>query len=223
MHTGVPCVTIFGSMPLVREMAVGSLGYSPLHAARCGSRSLTIVNPVLAIPVGSLPNKQMKEQISIAFIRMVAAAAGCSILRCSTDHDAVDISIKSSAEYGAVLNPLLDVQLKCTSQTDVVRKDEVAWQIDERTHKLLTSQKRSAPAILAVLVVPDDVDAWLDHDEARLLTESAMYWILGEDIPALPEGQQYLTVKIPRQQHLTRDSLLGIMDAIGEGRIGGLR
>ncbi|WJJ10803.1 DUF4365 domain-containing protein [Prescottella equi] len=182
---------------------------------------MTSVVPISVMPDDSLPDTQMKEQISIAFIRMVVAAAGCSVLSWSTDHDGVDISIKSSAEYSKRLGPQVDVQLKCTSQAGVVRAEEIAWPIDARTHKYLTSAKRQAPALLALLVVPDDVDGWLDHDEDRLLTESSMYWTLGADIPPLPVGQKSITVKIPRRQLFTRDTLLGIMDAVGEGRIGG--
>ncbi|WEX03825.1 DUF4365 domain-containing protein [Rhodococcus sp. RCBS9] len=182
---------------------------------------MTIVEPVLVLPTDSLPDTEMKQQISIAYVRMVVAAAGCTVLSWDTDYDGVDISIKSSAEYNVRLGPQIDIQLKCTSQTKVVREDEIAWSIDARTHKYLTSPKRQTPALLALLVVPDDVDGWLDHDESRLLTASSMYWVLGLDIPELPDGQQSITVKIPRANLFTRDALLGIMHAVGEGWIGG--
>lgn len=181
----------------------------------------TSVDPISVLPMDSLPGTQMKEQLSIAFIRMVVAAAGCSVASYSTDHDGVDISIKSSAEYSRKLGPQIDVQLKCTARVDVVRSREIAWVIDARTHKYLTSEKRQVPALLALLVVPDSIDAWLDHDETRMLTESTMYWIFGLDIPKLPPGQQSITVKIPRDHLFTRDTLLGIMEQIGDGRIGG--
>lgn len=182
---------------------------------------MTSVDLVTVLPLDSLPDTQMKEQISIAYIRMVVAAAGCSVASYSTDHDGVDISIKSSAEYGAKLGPQVDVQLKCSSRKDIVRAESIAWSIDARTHKYLTSHKRQAPALLALLVVPDEIDNWLVHDANRLLTESTMYWALGADIPALPAGQGSLTVHLAKTQIFTRDALLGIMQAVGEGVIGG--
>lgn len=171
---------------------------------------------VYNLPADSLPVEQMKEQISVAYIRMVAAAAGCTVGDWSADFDGVDISIKSHAEYPEKLGPTLDVQLKCTSKKDVVKADHIAWQIDERTHKYLASGKRSVPAILAVLVVPEDREIWLDHNEERLLMASTMYWVAGSDIPALPDGQKTLTVHLPRSNRFTREALLGIMRAIGE-------
>ncbi|MBX8689179.1 DUF4365 domain-containing protein [Mycobacterium sp. 20091114027_K0903767] len=180
---------------------------------------MTTARIVDVLPDGSLPLSAMKEQLSVAYIEMLTAAAGCSILDYSVDFDAIDISIRSSVEYTHRHGPQLDVQLKCTSQ-DVVRQNHVSWRIDERSHKLLTSKKRSCPIILALLIVPGDHNTWLDHDETRLLTESVMYWIPGVDIAAYPAGQETMTVEIPRENRLTRESLLGIMHEIGEGSPG---
>ncbi|MBN7296709.1 DUF4365 domain-containing protein [Mycobacteroides abscessus] len=162
----------------------------------------------------------MKQQLSIAYIRMLIAAAGCTAASFSADYDGVDVGVKSHAEYSYKLGPTLDIQLKCTSKKDAISNGYLSWSIDRRTHKYLTSPKRSCPAILAVLVVPRDHNGWLDHDEQRLLTESIMYWISGADIPAIPEGQQSLTVKMSINNRLTRESLLGVMHLIGEGSPG---
>lgn len=180
---------------------------------------MTTARIIDVLPAGSLTLSTMKEQLSIAYIEMLTAAAGCTVVDPKVDFDAIDMSIRSSVEYSHRLGPQLDVQLKCTSQA-VIRQNHISWRIDERTHKLLTSKKRSAPIILALLIVPSDHNTWLDHNEARLLTESTMYWIAGVDIPVYPAGQETMTVEIPRENRLTRESLLGIMHEIGEGSPG---
>ncbi|GJO02369.1 hypothetical protein NJB18091_37220 [Mycobacterium marinum] len=180
---------------------------------------MTTVPLIYNLPGDSLPVSEMKQQLSIAYIQMVIAAAGCTAVSFATDYDGVDCGIKSSVEYGYKLGPQLDVQLKCTSQ-DVVGAEHVSWKIDKRTHHYVSSPKRSNPAVLAVLVVPADHCAWLNVDEERLLTESIMYWTPGCDLPALPDGQESITVKIPRENRFTRETLLGIMEEIGEGRPG---
>ena len=169
---------------------------------------------VYDLPDDSLPITAMREQISIAYIQMAIAAAGCTVGTWSADYDGVDISIKSHAEYEGLLGPTLDVQLKCTSK-DVVKAEHIAWEIDKRTHHYLT-WKRSKPAILAVLVVPSDRDLWLDHNEERLLTRSTMYWMPAAGMPAFPDGQQTMTVHLPRSNRFNREALLGIMTEIGE-------
>jgi hypothetical protein len=49
-------------------------------------------------------------------VRLVAAAAGCSIKCHETDYDGVDITISSSAEYETFYCPEFEMQLKCTTQ-----------------------------------------------------------------------------------------------------------
>lgn len=187
-----------------------------LHDLRSAAGPMT--TGVSVIPVGSLPESQMKEQLSIAYLRMVASAAGCSTEQSSTDFNASDISVVSSAEYSMELFPGFEVQLKCTSQ-NVVKDDYIIWSIDRRTHYRLTARKRARKAILAVLVVPTEIDGWLDHTEERLLTASTMYWIHGKDIAEIPDGQETITVHLPRRNIFTRDQLLAIMEDIGEGRL----
>src|SRR4051794_10018475 len=65
---------------------------------------------------GGLPHSARQEQFSIAFVHMVASAAGCSIKHHSTDYDGVDITIASSAQYETVFGPQFELQLKCTTQ-----------------------------------------------------------------------------------------------------------
>jgi hypothetical protein len=182
---------------------------------------MTDVDLVDALPDESLPVSTMKELLSLAYAKMLAAAAGCTVASYNADHDAVDISIRSSAEFSYRAIPQVDIQLKCTGQQDVVHENHVAWRIDERTHGKLTNAKRQSPVILAVLVVPHDHNSWLDLDEERLLTKSIMYWVSGRDIdPDYPAGQEKMTVQLPKANQLTRASLLGILQAIGEGSPG---
>lgn len=167
-------------------------------------------------PPDSLPLDQMKEQLSIAYVRMIVAAAGCSASVNSTDFDAVDIGVHSSASYEVRDEPRFDVQLKCTSQ-DVVRDEHVSWKVDERTHRKLTNPKRAVPAVIGVLVVPQDAGLWLDHDEERLLTASTMYYMEGRHMPPLPSGQGSITLHIPRRNLFNVNSVLDLMHDIGNG------
>ena len=181
---------------------------------------MTQARIVSTLPDDSLSESTMKEQLSLAYAKMLAAAAGCSVAGYTTDEDAIDISIRSSAEYAYRDGPQLDIQLKCTGQ-DVVRQHHIAWRLDERTHGKLIKTKRTCPIILAVLVVPHALNDWLEIDETKLMTKSVMYWVNGVDIPkAFPAGQDKMTVQLPKKNRLTRDSLLGIMHEIGEGSPG---
>jgi hypothetical protein len=140
----------------------------------------------------ALPLNERKQQFSFGYVRMVVAAAGCSVKSHATDYDGVDITIASSADYATYYCPEFELQLKCTGRQDLYRDDRVAWTMKEKPFTKLTNLKRFNPAYLGVLVVPPEPDAWLDQNEDRLVTRSRLYW-----------------AKVPQ--------LLGIMKSIGEG------
>ncbi|WP_433710927.1 DUF4365 domain-containing protein [Nocardia sp. CA-084685] len=75
---------------------------------------------------GGLAASARQEQFSLAFIRMVAAAAGCSIKSHATDYDGVDITIVASAEYERYYCPEFEMQLKCTTQHHLLKTSHLA-------------------------------------------------------------------------------------------------
>ncbi len=127
-------------------------------------------------PPQSLPLSAMKEQFSLGYVHMVASAAGFPIKNHATDYDGVDITIFSSAEYETYYCLQFELQVKCTSQRNVVRPQGIAWQMEARPFRKLTSRKRFITAYLGVLIVPGDPETWLEQDQERLLTRSRMYW-----------------------------------------------
>ncbi|WP_107658545.1 DUF4365 domain-containing protein [Nocardia suismassiliense] len=166
---------------------------------------------------GGLPMTARQEQFSVAFIRMVAAAAGCSIKGHETDHDGVDITIVASAEYAKYYCPEFEMQLKCTTQSRLLQADHLAWSL-KRDHFLkLVSPKRFAPAILGVLLIPEDPDQLLDLSEAGLTTSSRMYWQHAKKLGEIEDGKASKTVHLPRSNLFDVGSLQGIMQVIGEG------
>jgi hypothetical protein len=172
---------------------------------------------VLADPPDSLPLSAMKEQFSLAYVQMVASAAGFSIKTHSTDYDGVDVTIFSSAEYATYYGPQFELQVKCTSQSNVVREQSVAWQMQARPFRKLTCTKRYIPCYLGILVVPGDPETWLEQDQERLLTRSRMYWqealLLGE----IDDDAESKTVYLPLSHLFDVPQLRGIMKSLGDG------
>ncbi|MGZ3142213.1 DUF4365 domain-containing protein [Lentzea chajnantorensis] len=74
-----------------------------------------------------LPFTARQEQFGLAFVKMIAAAAGCSIKWHATDYDGVDITISSSTEYVKYYCPEFELQLKCTTQHDRLRDTHSTW------------------------------------------------------------------------------------------------
>lgn len=164
-------------------------------------------------PEGSLPVSATKEQLSKAYIHMVASAAGMDLGQWGMDYDGIDTTVRSSVDYGpgGLLGPGLDVQLKCTGQQSVDRDDVVAWSLKRKTFKLLSATNRSLPAIFCVMLVPDEPGYWLRHDDEGLLARSKMYYLRGEDFPPTTNRKSQ-TLHVPKQNRLTPTALLALME-----------
>lgn len=148
---------------------------------------------------------------------MMAAAAGYSVKDHTTDYDGVDITIVSSAEYEVYYSPQLELQVKCTSQQDLVRTDTVAWRMEAGPFRCLINPKRFNPAYLAVLIVPDRPDDWLTQNDMELISRSAMYWQRTTDLGGIDDGAATITVKLPRRNLFDVPHLRRIMKSLGEG------
>lgn len=166
---------------------------------------------------GSLPITAQQEHFSLAFTRMVTYAAGFSIKSHETDFDGVDITIVSSAEYETYYCPEFELQLKCTTQQHLLKEDHMAWPLEAKPYRKLTHPKRYSPAVLGVLLIPDEQDPLLEQDESVLLTRSRMYWEWANHLAPLPDGQESKTVHLPRANLFDVSQLQDIMAAIGEG------
>lgn len=155
----------------------------------------------------------MKEELSKAYLHMVASAAGLTVGAWGTDYDGIDSTLKSHVEYaGGALGPKIDIQLKSTGQTSIDRTDTIAWSLDTRTTRLLSSGNRSSPAMFCVLVGPAEEGLWLALDVEGLLARSHMYWLWGHQFPAVKADQQTQTIHIPKTNTLEPVSLISIME-----------
>lgn len=164
-----------------------------------------------------LPITAMKEQFSLGFVRMLAAAAGFSIKTHETDYDGVDITISASGEYELYYCPEVEFQIKCTSQHSKLSDSHLTYEIDAKPFVRLTKPNRYHPAYLGVLLVPVEADNWLDLDEKRLRSESRMYWESARKLGSLQNGAKSKTVRLSRMNILTPDRLRDIMQAAGDG------
>jgi uncharacterized protein DUF4365 len=166
---------------------------------------------------GGLPHNACKEQFSLAFVRMVVAAAGCSIKNHETDYDGVDVTIVSSTEYSRFYCPDFELQLKCTTRHDLLTEDHLAWPMKAAPFAKLINPKRYDEAFLGVLLIPPKSEPWLDLTENGLATASRMYWEHAAKLGTIGEDQGSRTVHLPRSNLFDVSGLRGIMRTIGEG------
>jgi hypothetical protein len=166
---------------------------------------------------GGLPQNERQQQFSLAYVRMVAAAAGCSIKSHETDYDGVDVTIVASTEYGRFYCPEFEMQIKCTRQHHLLTEEFMTWRLERARFLKLVNPKRFAPALLGVLLIPQDGDNLIQMSEGGLVTTSRMYWEYAANLGVIETGRSSKTVRLPRSNLFDVGALRGIMARIGEG------
>lgn len=162
----------------------------------------------------------MREQLSKAYLHMIASAAGVDLGNWNTDYDGIDVTVKSRVDYAPnTLGPKIDVQLKCTGQEKAVRDETVAWSLETKTVQYLRAPHRSNPGLFCVLHAPEGPGLWLSHDLEGLLAHSHMYWLWGSDLPEPKLDQDKQVVHLPKQNVMNPQSLLDLMEVASAWRV----
>ncbi|WNG23794.1 DUF4365 domain-containing protein [Cystobacter fuscus] len=138
-----------------------------------------------------------KEQFSIAYVHAVASAAG--VITSPMNHvDRLSVDIKLTGMPPAYPRcPEVNVQLKCTSNFELDEHD-FGFPLPIKNYDDLRDDNLSVPRILIVLLVPKNIQDWLDIDESRMLARNCAYWhSLRGELPTT--NKETVTVRVPRK------------------------
>lgn len=155
------------------------------------------------------PNLKM-EQLSLIYVRTVAASAGFQVVRPEIDRDSVDGIIISDSGT----RPRLDFQAKSTTRA-VLRGAEIHYTLPVKNYDDLRAITRT-PRILVVLLMPTDQSEWVKQSEDELCMRYGAYWHCLEGQPATSNTSS-VTVQIPTQNILSVNQLAYIMARVNRG------
>lgn len=158
---------------------------------------------------------QQKEQFSRAYVKAVATVAGYSLSYPDVDDDSIDVSISETGGNGSIRSPRIDVQLKCTSG-EAVNNGTVSLHLKMKNYNDLRPSNVLVPRILIIIVVPNNVENWLDQTEEKLSLYHCGYWhsLRGAEES---ENEENITISFPSSQVFTKDQLQSMMTRIGSG------
>lgn len=159
-------------------------------------------------------NRQ-KEEFSNAFIQAVAATAGFGLARPWVDDDSVDWSIAQAGGSGTVRSPRLDLQLKSSSSVQI-RDDVIPFPLKIKNYEDLRATNCLVPRILVVVLLPKEVDDWLELSDEQLVMRHCAYWMSLCGMEEV-ENESRVTVKVPIEQKFDTQSLSTIMELISKG------
>ena len=152
-----------------------------------------------------------KEEFSYGYLKMIGAKSGLAIENHgrSIDNQGIDIQIVYAGEIENVHTARIDAQVKCTSQ-DIEKENCINFSLDIKTYKTLINNFVYVPIILIVVLVPKDLEDWIDIDNERTISKKCAYWISLKNFPST-NNQKNIKVKIPKTNRITPESLSNII------------
>ena len=159
---------------------------------------------------------QQKEQFSNAYIQAVASVAGYSLYRPDVDDDSVDLGIAARGGTGPILSPRLELQLKCTSR-EILDSASVKYPLNLKNYNDLRINTL-VPRILVVVLVPDNLNEWLQQSEQELCIRYCGYWVSLRGQTAT-RNTTAVTVELPRSDRFTVEAIRGIIGRISLGGV----
>lgn len=161
------------------------------------------------------PQKQ-KEQFNYAYVCALAAHAGLNRVDAAVDDDSIDVAFKSKGYLGRqVRSPQIEFQLKCSSR-NLVDGEVIKFPLSRKNYDDLRGSDFAAPRYLAVLLVPDEVNAWIAHNPQHIALHNNCYWLSLRDAEPT-DNIANITVQVPLVQRLTSVILREMMDRASQG------
>lgn len=167
--------------------------------------------------------QERMEDISIAYVRAVAAQNGYSFEIVNRDNDGVDARIickGKPSENATFESPQLDIQLKSSYSSNNIKLDHdgnLQYNLEVKNYNKLISTKRYIPLILVVLHMPENEQDWVVHTNEYLQLQRCAYWmnLRGKDKTT---NQERINIVIPKTNVFSPQALENIIKLIGEGK-----
>lgn len=145
-----------------------------------------------------------KSRFSLSYIEAVASHAGFQVEEVKVDLDSVDGTLK--ADFG--MRPRIEFQAKATAK-DVVGDHHIHFPLSIKNYDDLRIEAIN-PRILIVLVMPQEIQQWVEQTSEELCLRHCAYWmsLKGE----LAKSNHYnFTVHVPLGNVFNSAQLTGMM------------
>jgi len=158
-----------------------------------------------------LPESDIKELLSFAYMRAIAARAGFRVNHPYPDrqHDDLHIDACGRFEEGGWKGASLDFQVRATTTIPLEADGEFGFQIERALYDDLRDDRRIVHLLLAVFIMPRESDRWLSISDSELITRHFAYWCHIKGAPPIETATRVVHVK--RANILTAASLTALM------------
>ncbi|PRQ07379.1 DUF4365 domain-containing protein [Enhygromyxa salina] len=171
--------------------------------------------------MANLPETQLQENFSLAYVRAVAAAAGFSVQSLDDDYDSVDLlvmatgNVKWNGQVAAGRSPSVALQVKC-SCVAAPKDGALKFPISIKNYNDLRDPGRITPAVLVVLYVPRQWSSRLKWSEKSLILRRVAYW---KNLRGEPPTSNADNVTVTMTEFFSPESLTQLMYRVAHGEL----
>ncbi|MGL5943325.1 MAG: DUF4365 domain-containing protein [Waterburya sp.] len=159
-----------------------------------------------------------KEEFSYGYLKTIGAKSGIAIENHgrSIDNQGIDIQAVYAGKLDNIHTPRIDAQVKCTSQ-DIEKEDYIHFPLETKAYELLINPFVYNPIILIVVLVPKNLNEWVNINNEQTVIKKCAYWIsLKGKKPST--NKNIITVKISKNNIITPESFSNIIKQEAEKR-----
>ena len=162
--------------------------------------------------------EKIKEDLSICYLKTIAAVRGIAAERIGHGEDSVDVVIKKvlNIDKNVSFNSQISVQLKATSSKSQYRigKQEISYKLKVKNYNDLC-MPATMPSMLALLILPEEMEEWTKWTPDELMIKGKMFWLSLQN-QEVSDNKDNVTVKIPKENILNADTIENLIKKAAE-------
>ena len=148
--------------------------------------------------------EKIKEDLSVCYLKTIAAVNGIALENITHDEDSVDVIIKKVIQMSSSrrFNSQISVQLKSTSSKSQynIKENEIIYKLKVKNYNDLCIAA-TMPSMLALLILSEKEEEWINWATNELMINGKMYW-LSLQSNKLTENNDSISIKIPKENIL---------------------
>lgn len=171
-----------------------------------------------------MPNtiNEIKEDLSIAYVRAISAINGYSVTKPDRDNEGVDIILKCKglpANDCIYKGPVIEAQLKASSSKNKLRilsNGNIQYSLEASNYNILVEKNRSLDIILILYILPEDEAKWVKHSEYSTRLAHGAYWVSLRG-QTKTNNTSSINIEVPRKNVFSPEALKEIMIKLAKG------
>ena len=166
-----------------------------------------------------LPDTEIEEELSTAYVKAVCSHAGFIWQDYPRDHG-IDGAIQDTASFNGMSRANgynIEVQVKATTNY-TEENGEIVYQLENKTYNDLAEKNVGTERILVLLCLPKLKKEWMTQDVDSLIIKKCAYWHYLKGETKKDKLKSKSTIKIPKGKVFSGDIIEKMMNKIKGGQ-----